>query len=309
MIIQNPNPTSFTDSKAIELIRDRTRGVAIGHTLGFYLYGRPGTGKSHVVKQTLDELNVKYRYQQGYVTAKGFFDLIAQNRDKLIVLDDVSSLFCDRTALQILLAALDNEKSKKGVREIVYRKHDEVKKVVFSGGMIAISNIGLGSGDQLRTALGSRVHTFHYDPSDACMESMMRDIASKGWTGKVGSLSAGECDEVTEFLIAESHRLEGRLDLRNLVDKAFPDFLQWRSGLTQLHWHDLILATLNDHAIEYDHVQMLSPKKQELRDETKLVKKLEEEIPDRLTRIAEFNRLTGKSQRCYYRALYRAKRT
>jgi hypothetical protein len=42
------------------------------------------------------------------------------------------------------------------------------------------------------------------------------------------------------------------LDIRFLVDKAFPDFAQYRNHNTETHWKDLVLAMLEE--------QVLAPK-------------------------------------------------
>ena len=71
------------------VIRDRVRGVARRHYAGFYLHGRPGTSKTHTVKTTLDDLDIPYEYHLGHLTPMGLFDLLAQQHDRILVLDDV----------------------------------------------------------------------------------------------------------------------------------------------------------------------------------------------------------------------------
>jgi hypothetical protein len=74
----------------LTVVRDRVRGVARRHCTGFYLFGRPGTSKTHTVRTTLDELNIPYEYHSGHLTPLGLFDLLAEHHDSVIVLDDVS---------------------------------------------------------------------------------------------------------------------------------------------------------------------------------------------------------------------------
>ena len=73
--------------KQQSLIRDRVRQVAKGNANGMYLHGRPGISKTYLVRQTLDDLRVRYAYDNGHLTPGGLFDLIAVNSKNVIVLD------------------------------------------------------------------------------------------------------------------------------------------------------------------------------------------------------------------------------
>ena len=87
-------------------VRDYTRSVARCYSTGFYLYGRPGTAKSHTVRRVLDhEVCELYTYQRGHLTAMGLFELIRSHPDDVIVLDDLTSLLRSEVALEVLLGA------------------------------------------------------------------------------------------------------------------------------------------------------------------------------------------------------------
>jgi hypothetical protein len=211
----------------LKVIRDRVRGVALRQHTGFYLFGRPGSSKTYTVRTTLDQMGTQYAYHSGHLTDLGLFDLLRENHDRIVLLDDVSSIFKQKVALQILLAALGNQPSDRGVRIVKYKRRGLEETIRFTGGILAISNLELHA-EPVMEALKSRVNYLKYDPTDQQIEALMLEIASKGWTTPVGTMTPDECREVAEFLIAESHRLSVRLDMRNLVDKAFPDFLQCR---------------------------------------------------------------------------------
>lgn len=125
-------------NERLALVRDRVRGVAKQGQAGFYLYGRAGTSKTYTVRTTLEELGVKYQYQNGHITPIGLFETLEEHPDGIIVLDDVSEIFKQPTAKSILLAALGSQPN--GVREIRYKRQGVTAKVRFSGGVIAISN-------------------------------------------------------------------------------------------------------------------------------------------------------------------------
>ena len=60
------------------IVRDLTRGVARQYATGLYLFGRPGTAKTHTVRGLLErEIREPYTYQRGHLTPMGLFELIA----------------------------------------------------------------------------------------------------------------------------------------------------------------------------------------------------------------------------------------
>ena len=122
--------------RQVKIVKDRVRGVVHRKCNGVYLYGRPGTSKTHTVCTTLDNLAVNYAYSNGHLTPIGLFDLIMENRDRVIVIDDVSAIFNQPIALQLLLAALGNRHDDTGVRYVRYKtaRGDEV--VAFRGGSL-----------------------------------------------------------------------------------------------------------------------------------------------------------------------------
>lgn len=307
----NPSTTiSSADQLAFEelnrrlaVVRDRVRGVAKGHHSGFYLFGRPGTSKTYTVRKTLDEIGQRYCYHDGHLTPMGLFDLLGEEHDRVIVLDDVSAIFGQPVALQLLLAALGNQPDETGVRIVKYRRQGRDETVRFSGGIICISNLEL-HGNGLLEALKSRVHYLKYDPSDEQMAAMLRMVASKGWPADEPLLSPKECWEVAVFLIDESRRLNVPLDMRHLVDKAFPDFLQYRSGDAETHWKDLISTTLEEQLLELQHTA-LKPRtrKDQKALEQQIVREIVGSAKTTKEQVAAWEAQTGKSQRAFYRRL------
>src|SRR4051794_7817813 len=111
--------------RQIKVVKDRVRGVVHRHSNGVYLYGRPGTSKTHMVRSTLDLLAVNYTHHSGHLTPIGLFDLLDENRDRIIVLVDVSAIFNAPIALQLLLAALGNPHDGSKIRYIRYKTAKE----------------------------------------------------------------------------------------------------------------------------------------------------------------------------------------
>lgn len=290
-------------NRRLSVIRDRVNGVALRSHNGFYLFGRAGTSKTHTVRTTLESIGTKYEYHSGHLTAIGLFELLAVHHDRVIVLDDVSSIFRDKVALQILLAALGTQAAGSGSRMIKYKKKGGDQTIHFTGGIVAISNLEL-HGDGVLTALKSRVNYLKYDPTDEQVEAMIQEVAGKGWSGKGETMTSQECLQVADFLIAESHRLNIRLDMRNLVDKGYPDYLQYRNGHAATHWKDLIRTTLEEQLVDLQHTAADTSTREEMkRREQMIAKSLEAQYPDRASRLAKWFELTGKSERAMYRRL------
>ena len=79
------------------VVRDYVRGVARQYATGLYLFGRPGTAKTHTVRAVLEgEIREPYAYQRGHLTPMGLFELIAEHPDEVIVLDDLASRLPER---------------------------------------------------------------------------------------------------------------------------------------------------------------------------------------------------------------------
>ena len=102
----------------LKVMTDRVRCVVHGLAAGLYLYGPPGTSKTFTVRKTLDDFGIPYAYQSGRLTAAGLFSCFQDNPCKVIVIDDVSSIFRDPVATELLLAALGNCG---GFREVPYK--------------------------------------------------------------------------------------------------------------------------------------------------------------------------------------------
>jgi hypothetical protein len=159
------------------IVRDYVRGVARQYSTGLYLFGRPGTAKTHTVRAVLEqEIREIFTYQRGHITPMGLFELIASHPDEVIVLDDLGAILKSDVALQILLSALEHPNSRDRSRVVKYRRQGREERAVFRGGLVCISNRELHD-DELLGAFKSRVHTLNYDPSDAQLGALMPWLA------------------------------------------------------------------------------------------------------------------------------------
>ena len=273
----------------VQLIRDRVASVVHGYHTATYLVGRPGTSKTHTVREELERLEEPWVYQNARMTPMGLFGFIAEHPEHIIVLDDIASLFKNDQAVQILLAALDGKPGE--ARVVTYQSADVEQKVLFTGSVIAISTVPLRA-DPLARALGSRIVMLEHEPTDDEIAAFMRHLAMDGFE----DLSVDECVEVAEFIIAETREFNLRLDLRHLT-KAFQDFRQHKHGRSLTTWRDLVRTSLRKVAIE--PITLFS-KKDEIELQRQKVRHAISQVPnDRHAQIAE----TGLKSSTFYNRL------
>jgi len=127
-----------------------TKMVGRGIQPSLVVTGGAGTGKTHLVKQTLSDMGLEestdFVHFKGRATPAGLFITLYENSDKIIVLDDCDSVFKDDDAVNILKGALDSYDN----RKISYITSKSLKDTYgaeiprhfeFTGRIIFISNI------------------------------------------------------------------------------------------------------------------------------------------------------------------------
>ena len=127
-----------------------TKMVGRGIQPSLVITGMAGTGKTHLVKETLKGMGLRESYEfvhfKGRATAAGLFITLYQNSDKVVVLDDCDSVFKDDDAVNILKAALDSYDTRKISYISSKPLKDEFGEPIpahfeFTGRVIFISNI------------------------------------------------------------------------------------------------------------------------------------------------------------------------
>ena len=130
-------------------LRNLTRMVGKGIQPSLVVTGMAGMGKTHIVKDTLQQLGLRESFEfvhyKGRATAAGLYITLYENSDKIVILDDCDSVFKDDDAVNILKGALDSYDT----RYISYITSRELKdsygnavprQFNFTGRIIFISN-------------------------------------------------------------------------------------------------------------------------------------------------------------------------
>jgi hypothetical protein len=278
------------------MIRDRIRAVAAHAQNGLLIFGPPGTSKTWLVDTTLEKAGVPKIKKNGNLTEVALFDLIEEYHDSVIVLDDLTALFGKPKALQILLAALGNQANGRG--RLVTHKHARAdRSVVFTGGIIATSNINLReSTDPVVQALADRMHLLKYDPSNEQLTAKIYALAKQG----VAGVAPRPCKMVADFMLKVLP--EGaRPTLRLFIDKVLPDYSFWESGNSESHWRDLVRSTVLSQLTTLTEPTRKLRRQDKTASERRIVAEILSTTDDAKEQIQLWGVRTGKSQSAFYR--------
>jgi len=294
----------------LAVVRARTQGVAYHYRTGFYLHGRPGTGKTHTVRETLKQISVEPPvYRHGHITPLGLFELLEEFPESVLVLDDLGDIFRHEVAKQLLLAALEKPTSPDRSRVVSYQRAGVKKTVAFSGGIIAISNKEL-HGDEVLEAVKSRIEILDYNPTAAQIGALIADAADRGWPLGAAEpvIPADETREIAGHVIGEAIRLGARLDLRLYFVTAIADYVQWGDGLSEVHWKDLVTASIQGRLVKPRHKGEQLRRDERIGAEITVVREILKMHPaDRKEQLRVWKERTGgKSPRAFYRRLSEA---
>jgi hypothetical protein len=287
------------------VVRDRVRGVYWGESTGLYLHGRPGTSKTYTVRSTLDTLGANFEPSSGHLTPIALFDLIAENRDRIIVLDDVAAIFRQPIALQILLAALGSPHDATRARIVQYKTAIETREVPFSGGIICLSNLALdGHHHEVLAALRDRVHVLSYEPTDEEIIALICKLADEG----VDGVPPEKARMVATYLIQECKAREIRPSVRLFVDKAIGDYRLHAAGKCETHWRDLIASELEQQLVEPQYPTTDVSREEQSEAELRVALDIYLSFETRAERSEQWKCRTNKSEKAFYRRVGQLRR-
>lgn len=127
------------------------------------LVGAPGLQKSRVVRDALPDAC----WIEGHATALGIYLRLWEHRDEPVVIDDVDSLYADRTALRLLKSLCQTERRKTVAWETdapALRNNGVPKRFTTSSQVMIIANAWKTLNVHV-TALEDRGHLLHFEPS------------------------------------------------------------------------------------------------------------------------------------------------
>jgi len=200
-----------------------TKMVGRGIQPSLVVTGGAGTGKTHLVKQTLSDMGLvestDFVHFKGRATPAGLFITLYENSDKIIVLDDCDSVFKDDDAVNILKGALDSYDS----RKISYITSKSLKDTYgaeiprhfeFTGRIIFISNIDQSKLDE---AIRSRSFVADIDMTQDQMFTRIEQLMPNMET-RIPIVAKKQALQLMKELNAEFNGLD--VNLRSFIKAA-----------------------------------------------------------------------------------------
>lgn len=136
--------STFSINQRFDLLNDLTKMVIYDATPSLIVTGEGGLGKTHSVNQAIDVTGLQgceYIFIKGYSTARGLYNTLYDNNDKLIIFDDCDSVLEDKVAVNILKSALDSYDNRTISWMSKMNKNDKYpQQFDFTGRIIFISN-------------------------------------------------------------------------------------------------------------------------------------------------------------------------
>jgi hypothetical protein len=287
----------------LQLARDRTAAVALGHATGFYLFGEGGVGKSYTVLEELEQRKVHYVLANSRMTGRGLYNQLEKFPDAIHVLEDMEALTRDKGAQGVLRSALWGQRRDGGrgpmERPVTWTTHVMEHSFVFTGGIIMLANRPLGLLPEL-DAIRTRISVLHLQATDQEMRALMRKVALAGFEHEGKRLATEECLEVCDYVIAQSKSLHSQLNMRVLVN-SFQDYLQWQEGDAGCHWHDAVAARLRERPTWFCREVSLGSRATKKQQELEIVRQIKD--LDRDERLQVWVEQTSKSESALYRRL------
>ena len=200
-----------------------TKMVGRGIQPSLVVTGGAGTGKTHLVKQTLSDMGLEestdFVHFKGRATPAGLFITLYENSDKIIVLDDCDSVFKDDDAVNILKGALDSYDN----RKISYITSKSLKDTYgaeiprhfeFTGRIIFISNIDQSKLDE---AIRSRSFVADIDMTQDQMFTRIEQLMPNMET-RIPIVAKEQALQLMKELNAEFNGLD--VNLRSFIKAA-----------------------------------------------------------------------------------------
>lgn len=188
--------------------RSYIKMVLKNHLKGLILFGEGGLGKSYLTLKTLKENNLEvyrdFAYLKGYITKLELYHFLFENKNKLIVLDDINILD-NEDNLNLLKGCLDDNN-----RWVSYSTtSDKLKcpnRFLFEGNIILLLNCKPSSNPSLR-AVETRVFNYEVNFDFKTKIKLICELSKKDYK----TLSKDERFKIVDFIKKNTN--EGTINL------------------------------------------------------------------------------------------------
>lgn len=241
----------------------------------FILDGSFGLGKSTIVTNYLKQNKKDFTYINSYTTGLAFYHQVYNNKDNILIIDDLKGIWTDEKGLTILRAILNTEM----VRYVNYHSTSEKLKApssfIFNGKIIILCNDIKHLLDEtiLSRAIYRKLSFTHQEKIDFIKEILVYNYR----------LDEKQIQDIIEFIIKNVNECVISFNFRSLL-KITEFYLKYPS-----EWRDLSLKE-----IEKDEDMIF-------------IKELQNKFTNTSDRIKAFILENGKSRMTYFRYLKRYK--
>ena len=153
----------IVSSNQLDIIKKYIKMVGVGKMEALIIHSKAGLGKTYTILNTLKEAKIDFKYLSGYMTPLGLYRYLYENRDKIIVLDDVEGLLTNEISIAIMKSALWKAGD---TRTVCYDSTAKQlgktpKSFEFTGQIVLLTNeVGANKTSENYKALLSRTTTF-----------------------------------------------------------------------------------------------------------------------------------------------------
>jgi len=188
--------------RKLQLVKDQTTLCARGYWSGLYVYGAGGIGKSYTILARLDELGVKPVLHNTRLSGPTFFNSLEKHPSGMHVIEDVETIFMERTNMNLVRSACWGQKDKKGKqrRIVTYGVHPAERTIIFDGQIIFTGNRPLQNIPELR-ALATRISVQVVIVTNDEIDALMKQICMTDFRIDKGILASSFCWQVYDKLV------------------------------------------------------------------------------------------------------------
>lgn len=166
--------------EAFDLLPIYLEMVVKGFCSSLFLTGEGGIGKTFEVERTLEHLQSEAEEEvdvvriSGVSSPGGLYDKLYENRDAIILVDDMDDVFRETRSQAILKAVLDTRE----VREVHWNSSSTMirapKQFVFNGRIVIITNFSLKKANESLQAIITRAYYLDFTfPKEQKMERIL----------------------------------------------------------------------------------------------------------------------------------------
>ena len=211
---ENKKFEKIVENPKTELYQEYLNLVLNGNIHSLICVSKAGYGKTHTTINLLKKMNKKFIYQSGYTTPLAFYIFLFENKDRTIILDDLTDdVFRNKKMLALLKSCLYQAGGERFVSyETTSDKLSVPSKFKFNGKVILLANeVGNGKKEDFN-ALISRCIYFELKYSfNEILEISNRILESKKYdkavNNRVLEIIKKNVNEVSQFNFRQLEQL------------------------------------------------------------------------------------------------------